>query len=93
MIIPVQLFAAEVYNCFASVSAVFSDHSTEFQHLRTNATIKQDELQIIAGNAFSKLAKYVNEKVRSAKKDNPAIPDKGLVWLDSDRPDRCISPC
>ena len=27
MIIPVQLFAAEVYNCFASVSAVFSDHS------------------------------------------------------------------
>lgn len=52
MIISVQLFAAEVYNCFASVSAVFSDHSTEFQHLRTNATIKQDELQIIAGNTL-----------------------------------------
>lgn len=55
----------------------------------TNGTICDQRV----ADAFSKLAKYVNEKVRSAKKDNPAIPDKGLVWLDSDRPDRCISPC
>ena len=55
----------------------------------TNGTICDQRV----ADAFSKLAKNVNEKVRSAKKDNPAIPDKGLVWLDSDRPDRCISPC
>lgn len=43
----------------------------------TNGTICDQRV----ADAFSKLAKYVNEKMRSAKKDNPAIPDKGLVGI------------
>ena len=52
MIISIPMFTAELYNRFASVSAVFPDHSTEFQNLRTNAYIKQGDLQIIAGNTI-----------------------------------------